>query len=98
MRSPAGRRPATSPKSSTRAANTLQAIELLRGVMPPVEGQLNRSGVLNARANLAGYLLAIDDIEGAVASARDAIHVVMESSRRPRSLRSLSSTWHSPQC
>lgn len=57
--------------------NTLQALELLRGVMPPVEGQLNRSGVLNARANLAGYLLAIDDIEGAVASARDAIHVVI---------------------
>ena len=33
--------------------------------------------MLNARANLAGYLLAIDDIEGAVASARDAIHVVI---------------------
>jgi predicted ATPase len=52
---------------------THRAIEIVRELMPALRASEDKNQLFTAMANLAGYLIAIDDIPGTIAAAREVI-------------------------
>jgi predicted ATPase/transcriptional regulator with XRE-family HTH domain len=58
-----------------KRGHTQRAIAILRGMLPAVRSGANETTLAALLHNLAGYLIAVDDLPGAIAAAREVIEI-----------------------